>query len=317
MSRALVTGCAGFIGSHLAERLLADGWEVLGVDGFTTSYERAHKERNLVVARDHPDFDFVERDLAAGRADDLLDGVDVVWHLAARAGVRRSFGREFTDYVRDNLHATRNLLEAAGRVRRFVYASSSSVYGDALTLPTPEDAPLVPCSPYGMSKLATERLAAHFHDRHEIPVVGLRYFTVYGPRQRPDMAFTRFILAAMHQRPVDVHGDGRQRRDFTFVDDVVQATVRAGSTGTPGGVYNVGGGRPVALVEAIARIAELLGVAIHVRHHDAAPGDARDTAADGSRCAAELGTAPATQLREGLAAQVEWALEALRLPAAA
>ncbi len=311
MSRALVTGCAGFVGSHLCERLLADGWDVHGVDSLSPYYDPALKRRNLEGVEDHPRFTFEHRDLADGRdATDLLDGVDTVWHLAGQPGVRLSFGRGFTDYVTANVLATQRLLEAAAgtALHRFVYASSSSVYGDAAVVPTGEDCALRPLSPYGMTKVATETLARTYHDVAGVPVVGLRYFTVYGPRQRPDMAFSAFIDAALHGRPVFVNGTGEQIRDFTFVDDIVDATVAAGDRGRPGQTYNVGGGDPISLMGAIRLLARLLDRPLHLEHRSAARGDARRTAADVSACSRDLGVVPRTGLESGLRRQVEWAL---------
>jgi nucleoside-diphosphate-sugar epimerase len=304
---ALVTGSAGFIGSHLCEQLLEDGWSVTGVDCFTPFYARERKEGNLRELRSSAHFQELELDLSRDDLDGVLDGTDVVFHLAAQAGVRASFDG-FVDYVRHNVLATQRLLEAAAgrRLRRFVYASSSSVYGTATSVPTSETEPRVPESPYGMTKLATEELAALYHRTEGIPTVGLRYFTVYGPRQRPDMAFTRFLEAALAGRPLSILGDGRQQRDFTFVADAVRATLAAGERGTPGGVYNVGGGTPVRLSEVLALLEELLDAPLDVRRTLAARGDVRHTCADPTRAAHDLGFAPATPLAVGIASQLAW-----------
>lgn len=311
MTRALVTGCAGFIGSHLSERLLDEGWEVVGVDAFTNYYEPERKHRNLEQLLGRPGFEFRAVDLGHEDLGGLLDGVDTVWHLAGQPGVRASFGDGFADYVHANVLATQRLLEAArGRdLHRFVYASSSSVYGNAAEFPTTESCPLRPVSPYGMTKVATETLAHTYYDLSGIPVVGLRYFTVYGPRQRPDMAFSRFIDAGMHGRPLRVHGTGEQLRDFTFVDDIVAATIAAGERGRPGSVYNIGGGRPVPLMRAIELLARALDVPLLLEHHEAALGDARATGADARRCVEDLGLLPSTPLEEGIERQVAWAVE--------
>ncbi len=309
MSRALVTGCAGFVGSHLCERLLADGWQVHGVDSLNDYYDPALKRANLRALTDRPRFTFERRDLATGPDPvDLLDDVDTVWHLAGQPGVRLSFGGGFNEYVNANVVATQRLLEAAvGRpLRRFVYASSSSVYGDAVTLPTREDCALRPLSPYGMTKVATETLARTYHDVGGVPVVGLRYFTVYGPRQRPDMAFSAFIDAVIAGRPVTVNGTGEQVRDFTFVDDIVDATVAAGDRGRPGHAYNVGGGQPISLIGAIRMLARLLDLPLNLEHRGAARGDARLTTADVSACARDLGVVPRTSLETGLTRQIAW-----------
>jgi nucleoside-diphosphate-sugar epimerase len=306
--RALVTGCAGFLGSHLSDRLLEAGASVVGVDSFTDYYPRALKERNLAEARDHRLFELHERDVATDRLDDLLEGVDVIFHLAAQAGVRGSFGSGFDTYLHANVKATQRLLEAAVRapVERIVYASSSSIYGNATSFPTGETAPRAPVSPYGTTKCATEDLAGVYHRNHDIRTVGMRYFTAYGPRQRPDMAFNRFIAAGLAGEPITILGDGLQVRDFTFVDDVIEATLSAAENGMDGSVYNVGGGTPVTLLAAVQIIEEQIGHRIEVRHHESARGDARQTSADTRRARADLGFGASVQLEDGLARQLAW-----------
>ncbi len=315
--RALVTGAAGFIGSTLCERLIADGHEVVGVDCFTDYYERGRKERNLDLLRGAERFAFEELDLSCDPLEDLLAGVDTVFHLAGQPGVRPSFGHGFVDYVRHNLTATQRLLEAAAmhELGAFVYASSSSVYGDADGRPTSELAPRRPASPYAVTKAAVEDLAAVYHRTAGVPVVGMRYFTVYGPRQRPDMAFTRFIGQALSGRPISVLGDGHQLRDFTYVDDAVEATLAAALHGRRGGVYNVGGGRPVELLHAIGIIAEACGGGVTVEHRSSARGDVRATCADGERALADLGTRPVVALADGLRRQIAWTAAAQLVPA--
>jgi nucleoside-diphosphate-sugar epimerase len=310
--RALVTGCAGFLGSHLAERLLSDGYEVVGVDCFTDYYARGIKESNLARLRDEPRFTLLEMDLSSDPVEGILEGIDEVYHLAAQAGVRGSFGDSFELYVRNNVQATQRLLEQAARnpVEAFVYASSSSVYGNATVSPTPEDAPRQPISPYGMTKVATEDIAGVYHRNHGVPAVGLRYFTAYGPRQRPDMAFNRFIRSAQAGEPIAILGDGMQVRDFTYVSDVVEATRAASARGAAGSVYNVGGGQPVTLLETIRMLEQLLERRITVEHRPAARGDVRRTGADSSLAGSELGVTPSVALVEGLAAEVEWMLAA-------
>jgi UDP-glucuronate 4-epimerase len=312
-ARALVTGCAGFIGSHLVERLLADGTTVLGVDSFTNFYAREIKKANLAGFREHPAFELRRLDLSRDRLDGLLNGVDVVYHLSGQPGVRGSFGASFRTYARHNIDATQRLLEQAieSPVQSFVYASSSSVYGDDVPTPTPEDAPTTPLSPYGMTKVAAEQLAGVYFRSHGVPVVGLRYFSVYGPRQRPDMAFARFIGQLVIERPITVYGDGRQVRDFTFVDDIVDATLAAGHRGTPGAIYNVGGGHPVELIDAIERLAALLDQPADLQRLPPVPGDVARTAADTSRARDELGFTPQIGLKEGLKRQVKAALHDL------
>jgi nucleoside-diphosphate-sugar epimerase len=304
---ALVTGCAGFLGSHLCEALLAGGHDVIGVDGFTDYYPRALKEANLAGLRRVPAFRLIEADLGVAPLDPLLDGVDGVFHLAAQPGVRASYGEGLGACVRHNVQATQRLLEAAaGRdLSAFVYASSSSVYGDQEFYPAREDAPVRPVSPYGATKVITEQLANAFWRSQGVPVVGLRYFTVYGPRQRPDMAFSRFLKRALVAQPLTVLGDGRQVREFTYVDDVVRATIAAAERGERGSVYNVGGGQPVALLDVIALLEGLLGRPLALEFLDAGPGDPRRTEADVTRAARDLGYRPVTPLAMGLAGQIE------------
>jgi nucleoside-diphosphate-sugar epimerase len=322
MSRHLVTGCAGFLGSHLSERLVAEGHEVIGVDCFTSYYARATKELNLARLRDEPRFHLLELDLAGDPLDGVLEGVDCTFHLAAQAGVRGSFGERFAGYVRNNVVATQRLLEQAvvARPTAFVYASSSSVYGDAARCPTTELAERRPVSPYGMTKVSTEELAGVYLRCFGVPVVGLRYFTAYGPRQRPDMAFSTFLSRVLAGQPVPLNGDGRQIRDFTFVDDVVEGTVSAARYGRAGAVYNIGGGAPVRLLDALGLIGELTGLPVEIEPRPCPLGDARRTGCDGELARTELGFGPSTGLRDGLAAQLEWMLagqRGLRRPVAA
>jgi UDP-glucuronate 4-epimerase len=308
--RALVTGCAGFIGSHLCERLTELGAEVLGVDCFSDYYPREVKEMNLEGLRERRHFALRELDLGSDPLDDLVEGIDTVFHLAAQPGVRGSFGTSFGRYVRDNVLATQRLLEAAvgAGTRTFVYASSSSVYGNSLSYPTSEDVERAPISPYGLTKLATEELARVYGRLDGLRTVGLRYFTAYGPRQRPDMAFTRFLRRALAGEPVRVLGDGSQVRDFTFIDDVVEGTIAAARLGAPGAVYNVGGGTQVRLLDALRKMERLLGLPIKVERLPDARGDVRRTCSDPRRAARDLGFTPGVGLDEGLARQVEWAL---------
>jgi UDP-glucose 4-epimerase len=306
-STALVTGCAGFLGSHLCEALLADGLSVVGLDCFSDYYPRTLKQANLKAPLASPRFRLLEADLATDRLERALEGVDVVFHLAAQPGVRPSFGESFDIYLRHNVQGTQRLLEAAcGRdLNAFVYASSSSVYGDQDVYPVREDAPMRPKSPYGATKVITEQLAGAFWRSRHVPVVGLRYFTVYGPRQRPDMAFSCFLARALSDRPLTVHGDGLQVREFTYVADVVDATLAAAAHGERGCVYNVGGGEPVAVLEVISMLESLLKRELAVEHGEAAHGDPRRTEADVSRAKRDLLYRPTTPLAKGLAAHVE------------
>ena len=307
MPRYLVTGCAGFIGSTLTDALLADGSDVLGVDAFTDYYRRQAKEAALREARAHPSFALIEHDLASDPLPEAaLEGIDGVFHLAARPGVRASWGAGFEAYVRDNILATHAVADAVGpRGLRLVFASSSSIYGDALAYPTAEDTRPSPISPYGVTKLACEHLvAAHARDSG-LDYVVLRYFTVYGPRQRPDMAFSRLIAALTGGSEFQIYGDGNQSRDFTFVADAVAATTAAMREAPAGAVYNVGGGSEAALRDVVGLVEELAGPPLHVRYTPPAAGDVRRTLADTSRIRSELGWEPRTDLRTGLAAQLD------------
>jgi UDP-glucose 4-epimerase len=306
--KALVTGVAGFVGSTLAESLTGDGIEVVGVDCFTDYYGREIKERNLETLRRRPAFRFVEGALQTTPLEPLLDGVTHVFHLAAQAGVRASWGADFRTYTSHNVDATQRLLEAlkTHSVERLVYASSSSVYGDAAAIPMREDGFVQPVSPYGVTKLAAEHLCHLYHVSYGIPAVALRYFTVYGPRQRPDMAFHRFIRAALTGTPIQLFGDGGQTRDFTYVGDIVSATRAAGDRGRAGRVYNIGGGSRVSMHEVIATIERITGRALDVQRQPAEKGDMRDTFADTTRAHEDLGFVPGWTLDAGLKRECEW-----------
>ncbi len=308
MARAVVTGCAGFIGSHLIDALLQDGHEVLGVDCFNDNYARADKRENLSSAAAYETFRLLTADLVNVDAEALLDGADVVYHLAGEPGVRASWGPRFDRYTHHNVQATQRLLEAARDTHiRFVYASSSSVYGDALKLPTHEDETPRPLSPYGVTKLAAEQLCKLYHAEQGVDAVALRFFSVYGPRQRPDMAFRRFCEAITANQPIEVFGDGRQTRDFTYVADVVAATRAAGEANTPPGrVFNIGGGNRTSLRCALETLAALAGRPLDVRYGERESGDVQDTGADTERARQELGFDPATTLEAGLQAELEW-----------
>jgi UDP-glucose 4-epimerase len=315
----IVTGAAGFIGSPLCERLLADGHTVTGIDCFTDYYARDIKEGNLSALRARPNFRFVEARLQDADLDALLDGVTHVFHLAAQAGVRGSWGDQFLTYTTNNVDATQRLLEAVkGRdIARLVYASSSSVYGDIAAIPMVETSVVQPVSPYGVTKLAAEHLCHLYYVNHGVPTVSLRYFTVYGPRQRPDMGFHRFIRAALTGTPITLFGDGEQSRDFTFVGDAVAATMAAGERGRPGAVYNIGGGSRVTINQVLDMVAELTGQPLDIRRLPSEKGDMRDTFADTTRAQADLGFSPSHTLRDGLAAECAWLARLLdrRLPA--
>jgi UDP-glucose 4-epimerase len=305
---ALITGVAGLIGSTLAGRLLADGARVTGIDCFTDYYPRAVKEANLAGLRSSPSFRFIESTVQAADLPALLADTTHVFHLAAQAGVRKSWGRDFGVYTVNNIEATQVLLEACvGRgIERLVYASSSSVYGDDTELPMRETAVPAPLSPYGVTKLAAEHLCNLYHVNHGVPCVSLRYFTVYGPRQRPDMGFNRFIRAALAGEPITVYGDGDQTRDFTFVADAVAATASAATRGVPGRVYNVGGGSRVSVNQVLEIVGRLPGRPIQVRREDAQKGDMRDTYADTTAARRDFAYAPTVTIEQGLRAECEW-----------
>src|SRR5262245_44588124 len=315
--RALVTGAAGFIGSHLTAALLDRGATVVGIDNFTDYYAREIKERNLEENAGRDGFRFVEAPIQAADLPALLDGVTHVFHLAAQAGVRKSWGRDFQVYTVNNVDATQRLLEACvGRpIERFVHASSSSVYGDRVPIPMREDALPQPVSPYGVTKLAAEQLGYLYHVNHGVPVVAMRYFTVYGPRQRPDMAFHRFIRAALAGEPIPLYSDGEQTRDFTFVADAVAATRAAGDRGRPGAVHHIGGGSRVSVNHVLELVGRLTGRPLDVRREGTQKGDMRDTFADTTRAREDLGFAPSHTLEAGLAAECEWMARLLAVSA--
>jgi nucleoside-diphosphate-sugar epimerase len=306
--KALITGAAGFIGSHLTTALLDRGAEVTGLDCFTDYYPRIVKEGNLSVNAGRPGFRFIEGSVQHTDLAALLDGKTHVFHLAAQAGVRKSWGGDFRIYSELNVDATQRLLEACVErpLHRVVYASSSSVYGDNVSIPMREDALPQPVSPYGVTKLAAEHLCHLYYANHQVPTTSVRYFTVYGPRQRPDMAFHKFIKAAITGRPLTVYGDGEQTRDFTFVTDAVAATAAAGDRGVPGRAYNIGGGSRVSVNRLFEIIGRIHGAPLDIRREPAQKGDMRDTFADSTLAKQDLGFAPKVSLEEGLEAEYRW-----------
>ena len=311
--RYVVTGAAGFIGSTLCDALLVAGHEVTGVDSFTDYYPRLLKEANLSRARDHVNFELLEIDLADAELNPVMGDTDGVFHLAAQPGVRQSWGAEFATYVRDGILATQRVLEACRctGAPRIVYASSSSVYGNAASLPAVESAVPHPISPYGISKHASEQLCTTYYEAYGIPVVMLRYFTVYGPRQRPDMAFHRFIKSALTTQPISLYGDGSQSRDFTYVDDAVAGTLAAMSRGLPGRLYNLGGGAVWTLSQVLDAIQRVTDCKLDLQTLDQQLGDVQHTQADISRARAELGFEPKTDVNSGLSRQAAWVQELL------
>jgi UDP-glucose 4-epimerase len=305
--KTLVTGAAGFIGSHLCEDLVRRGDNVVGLDCFLDNYDRQIKEGHLTRLTGSTRFELVEAAILDTDLSQLLNGVDRVFHLAALPGVRSSWGHTFADYLSHNVMSTQALLEACkdSSIQRFTYASSSSVYGDTNVLPMQEDASTWPYSPYGVTKLAAENMVRLYQRNFGVPTVSVRYFTVYGPRQRPDMAIQRFLEAARHGIAIQVFGDGEQRRDFTYVGDIVEGTYCAAVTGRLGAVYNIGGGSCVTLNELIALIETVSGVDLQVRHEEGKPGDVRSTEADCHLAQAALDFTPKTSLEEGIAKQWE------------
>src|SRR6267378_3763362 len=307
-TRVVVTGAAGFIGSHLCERLLADGHEVVGIDSFSDYYEQERKEQNLIAARARPNFTLEVADLVDADLERILDGATVVFHLAGQPGVRPSWGGHFDRYVHDNIVATQRLLESlrATPVKRLVFASSSSVYGDAEMFPTKETALPRPVSPYGMTKLAAEHLTFVYMRNFDIPVTSLRYFTVYGPRQRPDMAFCRFMEALAADEQIEIYGDGEQTREFTYVSDAVDGTVKAASADVVGQIINLGGGSRVTVNRVLDTLEDISRIKARRLHLPAAPGDPRHTGASINLARERLGWEPRVSLREGLTRQWHW-----------
>ncbi|PMB24548.1 NAD-dependent epimerase/dehydratase family protein [Fischerella thermalis] len=310
MAKSIVTGAAGFIGSHLVEALLKRGEEVIGIDEFNDYYDPTIKRKNIAHLQNHPRFTLVEGNIQFLDWKTLLKNVDVIYHQAAQAGVRASWGEGFRAYTERNINSTQVLLEAAKdtpSLKRLVFASTSSVYGDAETLPTHEEVCPKPVSPYGITKLAAERLCGLYHKNFGVPFVSLRYFTVYGPRQRPDMAFHKFFKAVLTDEAIPIYGDGQQTRDFTFVSDAVAANLAAATVlEAVGEIFNIGGGSRVVLAEVLQTMEEIVGYPIKKNHIEKAMGDARHTAADVSKARKVLGYQPQVSLYDGLKQEWQW-----------
>lgn len=304
--KTLVTGCAGFIGSHLVDTLLEHRYEVIGIDCFTDYYSREIKEANLSNALKNNNFKLIEADILEM---DKFPDVDYVFHLAAQAGVRASWGKSFEIYTRNNVQATQKLLEfyKDSNIKKFVYASSSSVYGDA-ELPMREDSLLKPVSPYGVTKLAGENLCHLYCENYNAPTVSLRYFTVYGPRQRPDMAIHKFVNAIFKRDEIPVFGDGTQTRDFTYIDDAVEANILAAKANNDlvGEVFNIGGGSRISVNELIEIMGDITEKKAKIKNIDKQKGDVRDTWADVNKAKADLGWIPKVKIEEGLKKFVDW-----------
>lgn len=310
MVNHIVTGVAGFIGSHLAEALLKQGAEVIGIDQFNDYYSPQLKHNNVVNLKQYSGFKLIKADIQELDWQQLLQSVDVVYHQAAQAGVRASWGDDFHHYTERNINATQVILEGAKQIKslkRIVYASSSSIYGDAVTMPTPETLCPKPVSPYGITKLAGERLCWLYQQNFGVPVTALRYFTVYGPRQRPDMAFHKFLKAAIDNKAISIFGDGQQTRDYTYVSDAVAANLAAGEVPEAiGEIFNIGGGSRVTLMELLEIMEQVIGHPIKKNYVSKAAGDARHTSADVTKAEKILNYKPLVSLKKGLTEEWQW-----------
>jgi len=310
--KCLVTGCAGFIGSHLCELLLRNNCEVTGIDCFTDYYSPARKEQNLKNFISNKRFKLFRREMSTDKLTDAVQDTDYVFHLAAQPGVRSGWGDDFEVYVRRNIIATHNLLETIKedntRVKKVILASSSSIYGDN-PVPMREEQLPKPVSPYGITKVACENLGHLYFKQFGLPVVTLRYFTVYGPGQRPDMAFYKFIDKLLKGKPIVVYGDGSQKRDFTYIDDVVESTLKAAEKGIPGDIYNIGGATEITIRDAVSLLEGIAGRKVRIEFCPSQPGEMRETLADNKRARDILGFTPGTDLRTGLKKELEWFLK--------
>ncbi len=307
-----ITGCAGFIGSHICETLLSQNHAVIGNDSFTDYYPVELKQKNLQKLTAHPNFRFIDGDLLTVDISSILDGIDCIFHTAGQPGVRASWGSHFDEYVNNNILATQRLLETVretGSNARVVYSSSSSIYGNTTDLPMRETTLPNPYSPYGMTKLAAEHLSHLYFANYGIPVVSLRYFTVYGPRQRPDMFFHILIKALLQNEPIHIFGDGKQTRDFTYVGDIVQANLNAAKKPVAGERFNIGGGSRVSLLEVLSTLEVISGMKPNTVFTEKTKGDVNDTWADTSKAHTLLDYKPSTTLEEGLRKQFEWEKE--------
>jgi nucleoside-diphosphate-sugar epimerase len=304
----LVTGSAGFIGSRLCGRLHEEGYTVTGIDCFTDYYPRFIKEKNLKPLLKLDRFRFLENDINRMDVSRIISQTDAVFHLAAQAGVRTSWGQKFSDYTCNNIETTQKILEACKThpVQKLVYASSSSVYGDCPDLPMRESSRLFPYSPYGVTKLAAEHLCSLYYRNYGVPTVSLRFFTVFGPGQRPDMAFHKFLKAAAEKKSITVYGDGEQTRDFTYISDVIDANIRAMEKGKPGEIYNIGGGHNRKLNDIFPILNQVTGEKLEIKYSESQRGDVPHTSADISKAEAHLGYNPRTRLEDGLRKEWQW-----------
>lgn len=304
----IVTGAAGFIGSHVTRRLLKENNKVLGIDDFQDFYPKWIKEKNIALLLRQKNFEFIPENINSLDLDSLIKNCDCIFHFAAQAGVRSSWGENFSIYIRNNIETTQKLLESAkkNKLKRFIYASSSSVYGNCPDLPMKENSPLHPHSPYGVTKLAAENLCTLYHRNFGVPAVSLRFFTVYGPGQRPDMAFHRFFTAASRGKKITVYGDGTQTRDFTYIDDIVEANFSALHSGKPGEIYNLGGGDNIILRDIFPVLEKICQKKISIDHIEKQYGDVYHTFADITKAEKDLGFFPQISLEEGLTEEWKW-----------
>ena len=310
--RALVTGVAGFIGSHLSEKLIGMGINVIGIDSFTDFYPQKIKEYNLRKLSYQPGFSLISGSLLQLNLSQFLEGTDYIFHLAAQAGVRSSWGKNFAFYSENNVLATQRLLEVSKefKIKKFIFASSSSVYGDTEDLPMREEGKVRPISPYGVTKLACEHLCDLYYKNYNVPTVSLRYFTVFGPRQRPDMAFNIFFRAVLESKEIIVYGDGEQTRDFTFVSDIVDGTIAVINNKAEGEIFNLGGGSRISLKKILAIIEKIVKSNLKVKNIESQKGDVKNTFADTSKACKVLGFFPKVKIEEGLVQEFEWIKEA-------
>jgi len=308
LKKVLVTGCAGFIGSHLSEALIDKDFKVIGIDCFTEYYDRKIKERNLSSLSSNKDFTFIEEDLMDAPLEQYLKDIDYVFHQAGQPGVRGSWGKQFEKYIKNNVHATQRLLEVVKNsgIKKFVYASSSSIYGNVDILPMSETQLPRPFSPYGVTKLAAEQLCNLYSQNYGVPTASLRYFTVYGPRQRPEMAMSTFIREMFKDNCLSIYGDGNQGRDFTYIDDIVKANLLAMESPLEGEIFNVGSNRPIKLIEVIEILEKIIGKKAKIKFSSKQDGDVRDTYADTKKIKQALGFVTSVGIEEGLTNQVDY-----------
>ncbi|SHJ89305.1 NAD-dependent epimerase/dehydratase family protein [Tepidibacter formicigenes] len=312
--KALVTGCAGFIGSHLCEKLIKEGFHVIGIDCFTDYYSKSIKKSNLSLLISNPNFIFIEGDLIKISLKEYLKDVEFIFHQAGQPGVRGSWGKEFDVYIDNNIFATQILLEEAKdyNIKKFVYASSSSVYGNTNILPMKESQLPEPFSPYGVTKLAAEQLCHLYYENYGLPVISLRYFTVFGPRQRPEMAISSFIRSMFNDKELVVYGDGNQVRDFTYIDDIVSANLLAAYSDIKGEVFNVASQNPVKLIDVIYMLEKIIGKKAIINFKESQKGDVKDTYGDISKIKKMLGYNPYFDIEKGLANHVKY-MEKLKI----